>query len=155
MPRIISGRKVATEQELLDFANAIRKAGGANVIQALLPSEQGDPNRCLIANALNFSCSVGGLMATKDGDSFPENSEGDYPWFMTFPENMDTDRIRAIAKIVPGARFAWGYDEDYATTQEGGFELRYTRVPALRLPLHIGNAAHAFDDGDAFQEYVK
>lgn len=155
MPRILNGLKVATEQELLDFANAIRKAGGANALEALLPSTPGDPKACLIANALNFSCEVGGLSMNKDGEGFPGSQHGD-TWFMTFPENMDVDRIRAIAKVVPGVRFAWGWDIGSPEFDRNTGRHSYPdskRIPALRLPRHIGNAAEAFDDGRAFQEY--
>lgn len=159
MPRTIGGKKVATEKELLDFANAIRKAGGANVIEALLPSEKGNSEACLIANALNFSCTVGGgLSVDRYNNQFPPLADGGWPWFMTFPDNMGVDRIREIAKQVPGARFAWGWD-----TGRGEYDMmsglfsypNARRVPALRLPVHIGNAAEAFDEGKAFQNYVR
>lgn len=136
MPRTINGRKVATEQELLDFANAIRKAGGANVIEALLPSKTSDPKSCLIANALNFSCYV---------DAGPDTklfASGQYRWFMYLPENMSIERARDIAKAVPGIRLRH-IDDGFGTSL------------AFSLPEHIGNAAAAFDSGDAFQEYDK
>jgi hypothetical protein len=48
----------ATEAELLEFANKIREAGGANPLDALMPSTPSDSKACLIAQALNFSCVV-------------------------------------------------------------------------------------------------
>lgn len=51
---------VATEAELLEFANVVREAGGGEVIPALLPAIPGAPSSCLIARALNFECVVDG-----------------------------------------------------------------------------------------------
>lgn len=74
MPEIIEHdgevimENVATEEELLAFANKIREAGGADIIPALFPSRKGDSTSCLIATALNFSCRV-------DSDGYEE-------WFM-------------------------------------------------------------------------
>lgn len=146
MPRTINGRKVATEQELLDFANAIRKAGGANVIEALLPSKTSDPKSCLIANALNFNCYVDSL-SLADTKLFASGqsrlfASGQSRWFMYLSENMSIERARDIAKAVPGIRLRH-IDDGFGTSL------------AFSLPEHIGNAAAAFDSGDAFQEYDK
>jgi hypothetical protein len=123
--------RVATEKELLDFANALRKAGGANVLEALMPSKIGNSERCLIATALNFGCSV-----DAGGDGY---SDGIWKWHMDFPDNMSNERIKEIVSQVPGRLVRSVYDEE-----------RY----ALLLPKHIGNAARAFDEGLAFTEYA-
>lgn len=131
MPKytMISGCKVATEEELLRFANVVRQAGGANPIEALLPSRPEKPSECLIANALNFSCSVNrGALGYHD-DSY------EFVWYMEFPYNMDEDRIREIAK---GA---------HCRVRRPGSQL------VMQLPRHIGNAAWAFDRRLAFQDY--
>jgi hypothetical protein len=137
MPRTIEihgqPHRVATEKELLEFANALRKAGGANALEALLPSKVGNSERCLIANALNFGCSV-----DASGEGYPD---GVWKWEMEFPDSMSNEQIKAIASQVPGRLIS----NDY-----GGGEKRYT----LLLPKHIGNAAYAFDEGYAFQEYA-
>jgi hypothetical protein len=44
----------ASETDVLDFANAVRRAGGGNIIGALTPSTPGESDACLIANAHNF-----------------------------------------------------------------------------------------------------
>jgi hypothetical protein len=49
---------VATEEELLDFANRWRAAGSAEALPALVPSDPVNTESCLIANALNFDCAV-------------------------------------------------------------------------------------------------
>jgi hypothetical protein len=138
MPRKIEGRNVATEAELLKFANAVRIAGGANVIDALMPSSTCNPETCLIANALNFGCRVDtGLLGNYKGTSEPV-------WHMEFPWNMDNDRIAEIASKVPGARLR-------KKDVEG---VRLERH-VMQLPQHIGNAAWAFDRDLAFTEYAK
>lgn len=140
MPRtlLINGNphQVATEEELLEFANTVRKAGGANVLEALLPSRQGNSESCLIATALNFGCNI-----DSHGDSYPD---GVGKWAMEFPAHMSNERIKEIIAQVPGGRLI---KSPFA--EEG--EKRY----AMLLPKHIGNAALAFDEGAAFTEYIK
>jgi hypothetical protein len=41
--------KRATLQETLDFANKVREAGGADALDALMPSSPQEPGACLIA----------------------------------------------------------------------------------------------------------
>lgn len=128
MPKytLIDGQKVATEAELLRFANVIRQAGGAEVLEALLPSQPAVANQCLIANALNFSCEV------DRGPLYPA-------WHMAFPDNMDEDRIREIAKAAH-CRVRRPEPEEKLVIQ---------------LPEHIGNTAWAFDERLAFTEYIR
>lgn len=78
-------RPVATHIELLEFVNRGRKAGAANLLPELLPSDPGNSSQCLIANALNFGCSVDG-----HGDN----------WWMQLPVGMGTDRVDAIAEAL-------------------------------------------------------
>lgn len=137
MPRKIAGRMVATETELLDFANTIRKAGGANVIEALLPAWQNDSESCLIANALNFGCRV-------DTGVLGNLKNGDPVWHMEFPYNMDPQRVQAIADATPGCKL-----------RKRDHEGRKLEGLFMQLPQYIGNAALSFDQGTAFQEYVK
>lgn len=128
--------EVATEEELLEFCNKVREAGGANVLEALLPSEVNMPSACLIANALNFGCSVRGFYKEGDKDNFHPDGDGSYLWGMYFPRNMTDEAIEKVAAAVD-CRIDRGWDGE--------------RV--MVLPKHIGNAAAAFDSGDAFQEY--
>ncbi len=53
----------ADELETIEFANAVRAAGGGEIISALMPSSPGDASSCLIANALNFNCKIRPLQA--------------------------------------------------------------------------------------------
>lgn len=48
----------ASVQEVIEFANTVREAGGGNIISELMPSDPNEPDSCLIANALNFNCSI-------------------------------------------------------------------------------------------------
>jgi len=50
--------KRVSKQELFEFANAIREAGGGNSLDALLPGEPSDSSKCLIARNLNFGCEI-------------------------------------------------------------------------------------------------
>ena len=107
----------ATEEEVLDFANRVREAGGANALEALLPSEPGNPESCLIANALNFGCSVDAVGASEEHD-------GESEWVMFLPANMPDEAREKIAATT-------------GCTLDGNGN--------LELPRLIGNAAHAFD----------
>lgn len=65
-------RNRASIDSVIKFANAIRSAGGGNLIDSLMPSEPQNSNSCLIANALNFDCEVNGTngmwhMEVEDG----------------------------------------------------------------------------------------
>jgi hypothetical protein len=113
-----NGQSYATEIELLDFANRLRKLGGANVIDAFMPSSPGQANACLIANALNFGASVS-----------PVGIEG-ATWRMTFPLNVKVSTVEIIAH-------ALGLDHVYLTGREVSRE--------VVLPKLVGNAAWAFD----------
>lgn len=50
----------ASLEELIEFANKVREAGGGNPLDALMPSVPGDTQQCLIAKNLNFNCEVDG-----------------------------------------------------------------------------------------------
>lgn len=127
---------VATEEELLEFVNRGRAVGGANILEALLPSKPGETQSCLIANALNFGCEVYGA---------PDDVKGfsSVTWAMYLPENMEEKDALAIARALDCEYMAPRHD---ATEHEG-------HKQCIILPEHIGNAAAAFDEGAAFREY--
>lgn len=146
MPRMIHDKPVATEQELLDFANKIRKAGGADILDALLPSIPTDPESCLIARALNFRSSVGPAR-------FGYFKDGSDLWVM-WPQQGDTTASNALArKLAKKLRMR-------VHVQTGdpcplSVEDHASEIVGLRLPKHIGNAAWAFDGDLAFEGLVK
>lgn len=122
MPSFIFGRvdlEYATEEELLAFANKLRKAGAAEPLDALMPSRPNDTKQCLIANACNFSCAVEpyGAMA---GD-----------WYLVFPWNMPEAECRQIAEEV-------GCSRHHASNGNWHY---------IALPRRIANTAAAFDNG--------
>lgn len=116
---------VATEEELLEFANKVREAGGGDIIPALLPSYLGDADACLIARALNFQCSVDGIY----------DSEEDWA--------MDVHDVELAIEL--DARIP---ELELLLDKYGN------RTPRLKLPEHIGNAAAAFDTKTAFTEFI-
>jgi hypothetical protein len=132
---------VATEGELLQFANDVRKAGGAAPLDALLPSLTGQKKECLLANALNF------------------RSEVDHADCLAATTDEFLDRLRAF-NCTGAEGTLWGMRTtvEIATTIAEKMDL--TWVPGMGgtgvvlLPEHIGNAAYAFDEGHAFQEYA-
>lgn len=135
---------VATEEELLEFANKGRLAGGANVLEALLPSDIGNAASCLIANALNFSCYI---EPTDDG--IVEDGDFRRYWNMDLPDNMDKESVHQLADAL-GVEVI----SDPVRHMDLYGDVWYEGA-TLALPAHIGNAADAFDDGLAFTEYVK
>lgn len=68
----------ASFEELFEFANAVRAAGGGNPIDALMPAVPEVSTQCLIAKNLNFNCVVQG------------DSDG---WFMAVDDVEIRDRI--------------------------------------------------------------
>lgn len=119
--------RFAGKDEVLAYANRIREAGGANALDALLPSDPNQSSSCLIARALNFSCQV-----------YPEGSlyiDGSRHWVMELP---DAETTRRVAKAMK-ARV-----------------VRLDGRLVMRLPKRIGNAAAAFDSGhDEFADLIR
>jgi hypothetical protein len=131
---------VATEEELIEFANKVRTAGGADVIDALLPSTQTEPAMCLIANALNFSSHISPLEGANSLDH-RYGPEYRYVWAMHLPFDMADSIALAISEAAGVALVRVFFDGDLCTA-------------LAPLPPHIGNAADAFDEGLAFQDFV-
>lgn len=129
----------ATFEELLEFANEVRRAGGGNPIDALMPAVPADATRCLIAKNLNFNCNVIGA------DSY---SDDNLAWAMVVEDSDVRDRI-AEALNLPVVR-AHGDFEHYG---EEGQYLRTTYVTeGIQLPERIGQVAHDFDEAQRIIE---
>ncbi len=124
--------EIATEEELLEFCNRVREAGGADILEALLPSRPGNAHECLIANALNFGCSVRPVGEKRNG-LFDK-------WKMDLPSNLTDEQAAAISEVVGSPVVGRRYSGVYRHVD---------------LPPHIGNAAHAFDEGVAFSDLAK
>src|SRR5690349_15016190 len=138
--------------EVLAVCNEVRKAGGANPLDALLPATPSDPNGCLIARNLNFSCYVqggspydeaahdatvaAGYFADLDEppsfDEFLDNGSPseDQPWIMY----VDDDEVRGKIAQALGWALIQVYDDC-------GDEVTW----GLLLPPRIGRVAMAFD----------
>lgn len=131
MPR--TGKEYCTEEELLAIANKIREAGGAEVLEAFMPSRPSDPSHCLIANALNFGCQVASYPNYRLDEHYNtipiDIPDGFGTWGMHLP-------TREIAQMVADT-MGWHYDPDHAP---------YT----VRLPERVGNTAAAFDSGQGW-----
>lgn len=165
MPRQleVAGYKlpVATEDELLEFANKLRRAGNASLLDALLPSVQGDTHKCLIARNLNFDSMVEPEFSEK------RYADGSGVWVMTPTLNYrlkrkdsqvaDIERaneqVRALAKAAR-LRTITIQERVYDKTREFDWHGEEVERVKIKLPKHIGNAAAAFDDGAAFGDFV-
>lgn len=113
---IVAIRERAEVSEVIEFANKVREAGGGDVISGLLPSIPETPNSCLIANALNFDCSV-------NGDGIDEN--GDSIWYMVTEDESIQEKI--AEKLGLDTHLVSGVHK------------------SIRLPVEIGLVAEAFD----------
>lgn len=108
----------ATFDEVLEFANAVRAAGGGAVLDALMPATPDDAHQCLIAKNLNFNCRV-------DGDV----SSGH--WNMYFEDDVTLrDRIADALGLEKGD------DRDEYDTVYDYY---------VKLPAEIGQVAADFD----------
>lgn len=135
MPTLkMNGKRLpfAGKDELLAYANRIREAGGANALEALLPSIPGNQEGCLIARALNFGCKVYPLTSLKN------LKDGSWEWVMETPND---DTARKLAKGIGARTLRLDYWQDVRAAKH---EIE-TRLVVL-LPKRIGNAAHAFDE---------
>lgn len=122
--------RTATIEEVKEFANKVRQAGGANPLDALMPAIPEDPSACLIARNLNFSCQV-------DGAHIDDWEEVEHPEVENWVNYGSDDRWQMtvddpkIAKRI-GEKLNLPYIDDSL----------YGRV---LLPVEIGNVALAFD----------
>lgn len=118
--------EVATEDELLDFANEVRTAAGGEILDALLPGYALDGANCLIANNVNFNSEVLPVNH-RDYEIWPS---GAWRWAMI---PSDPRVARKLAKALNLELY-------------GGRR----RSASVILPEAIGNAARAFDEHKAF-----
>jgi hypothetical protein len=139
----------ATLEELLEFANKVRAAGGGKPLQALMPSVPQDPETCLIARNLNFECSVDDSGShyfspqQKENAGYEWTSSKDVAWTMHVANGETAEKIGESLSL----DYITDYDEDHGW--EDGFIL---------LPARIGAVAQAFDnwmdDPDPESEFV-
>lgn len=116
--------RAATRPVLLAFANKVREAGGGTPLAALMPAVPANPQQCLIARSLNFSCAVR-------------------------PESI----AHHLCETFPSGAVRWVMDIDseakaFEIAKKAGLDLRYNKKSkrfVLLLPEEIGNAALAFD----------
>jgi len=98
----------ASNERLLEFANAVREAGGANPLDALMPAVPQDGYGCLVAQAMNFNCCVGG-----SSDKGIEEADSNRSWSM-FIEDRDAVQIAERIQAKTGLAWLPGHeDEDY------------------------------------------
>ena len=114
----------ASLDELLEFANKVREAGGGAVLHALMPAVPEDPKACLVAANLNFNCWV-------------QHSVRHNRWAM-FVEDEEL-----------AARIADAIGEPYLdeAIQDDAYSLTGPKIDAwaIRLPERIGLVAEDFD----------
>lgn len=139
---------VATEEEVLEFANTVRSAGAGAPLAALLPSCPYRANQCLVANALNFRSDVRLLgREVEVGDyrgievcTYPS---GAWQWVM-IPQSQRLELLTGIGRAAK-----------LPIVAAVSTDIRLPQIPwGLLLPESIGNAARAFDIGAAFQDLV-
>lgn len=125
----------ASLEEVLEFCNIVREAGGGELITDLMPGEPGAATQCLIAKNLNFNCRVAnGHIEHRDYIRYLEDRErqgyyaGEPRWMMSL---MDRDTAYSIAA---------------ATGMQVYESSGYNEICHLLLPALIGRVASAFDE---------
>ena len=116
--------KRASLRKTLNFANKVREAGGANALEALMPSHPQEPSACLIANALNFDCQISGSSTWSD----------DRSWSMYLKGAKAIEKGRKIAAAL---KLEIREKSSPFYPQDNGVE--------IILPPEIGQVAHDFD----------
>jgi hypothetical protein len=135
---------VATQDELLEFANRLREAGGAELLTDLPVGLALDATQCLIASSLNFESQV-------DAGC---DEVGEF-WYMRVGFAPFTQEQVGKIEAVMGSRTAFWTDEYEEYEPPVSDDGTYAIAPDVtwRLPEHIGHAADAFDRGVRFNEY--
>lgn len=120
----------ATLDELFEFANKVREAGGGNPLDALMPAVPEDMSQCLIAKNLNFNCGVNSHRTSADG------SPVRLRWHMSVADEETRDKIAEALGL-----------EKYDGYEESEDELGdYLALPyGVVLPERIGQVAKDFD----------
>lgn len=114
----------ATLEETLEFANAVRKAGGGTPIDALIPSIPTNSEACLIARNLNFNSRVDAC----------DEADLSGRWFMAFEDATVRDDVAKALNLAC-------YGDDFS-------------LFGVLLPPEIGAVALAYDDTmDALYRY--
>lgn len=122
--------KRATLEELQEFANKIREAGGGNPIDALMPAVPTDVSQCLIAKNLNFNCTVGAV--------------GEDGWWMAVDDKETRDKIAEALNLT--ASDYYYQSEEMLMDDDGDFYYPdEVQVYAVKLPDEIGQVAEDFD----------
>lgn len=133
--------KRATLEQTLDFCNAVREAGGAAAIHALMPSEPQAASACLIARNLNFGCTVDTI--TSDDDDVNGR------WAMSIDDLDVAERVAEKLNLT-----LWDEYEDRV------YEAGHSASATLLLPHRIGQVAYDFDQwtngvvGDQYEEFT-
>lgn len=125
--------KMATLSELKTFANRVRKAGGGNPLDALMPAVPEDSEQCLIAKNLNFNCNVNSVDVVLNGDTVNR-------WCMSLHDEELANQIGEAVNcpVVADRDSEWAYPN-------GRPGYVYTDVYRIVLPLEIGAVADQFD----------
>lgn len=121
----------ATMEELAEFANKIRAAGGGNPLDALMPSVPEDASQCLIAKNLNFNCTVSEVEGCENPDDWTDGG-----WAMWVTDETLRDRIAETLELPKCNKREY---IDYA-------DVAKTDCFGVVLPQSIGQVASDFDE---------
>ena len=138
MKTTVDGKKRASLPELLEFANAVREAGGGNPLDALMPAVPEDAHQCLIARNLNFNCQVRGADGVLFKNGNVVNQDND-TWIMYIE---DEKIVRAVAKKLNLKKV---YHEGWNSKKQE-WEPDTSRPVGVLLPRRIGRIAYEFDN---------
>jgi hypothetical protein len=122
----------ASLEEVLEFANKVREAGGGNPLDALMPAIPEDPSACLIAKNLNFKCRV-------------ETDEADQ-WIMVVDSPELAGKIASTLGLDFYTQTVWEYEGRFYHTRHGGYVETKVERPVIVLPERIGQVASDFDE---------
>lgn len=146
VPEFSKHRPVATERELLNFANRVRDAGGADFLKKLLPAYPEQSTECLIARALNFHCEITPWAPCNPDRDNGRFSDGSEKWIM-IPHHGNTEQSEKKAREL-APKISLRLLKQRTSMRADDEPIKY----GLQLPRHIGNAAEAFDLGMAFEK---
>jgi hypothetical protein len=132
----------ASLEELKEFANTVREAGGGNPLDALMPAVPQDVSRCLIARNLNFNCTVGAVLVERRNQ-----------WVMavTDPEIRDRIAEKLNLEVIDAYDIAGHYNSDLHIDDAN----QEIPVYGVLLPERIGQVAEDFDNAWTYADVTQ
>lgn len=139
----------ASLEDLLEFANKVREAGGGNPLEALIPSIPHDTKKCLIARNLNFNCDVRGVYQAEEAAlgykrNDPDHEDVYHLWVMEVESKETRDKIAEALDLVA-----------VSTVERGHIVVLPPEIGAVARDFDIAGDFYVPEVTNAFLPYIE